>query len=243
MDSSVRDVNLDEMKQKFEVPLPPGRIDRITVIHPPRRNTELLEAIRENTAAVASLKDSVEMNARPAPAPPAPVTRQLASTPLDPFILKEADINRSWLSLLIQCARRACDREPAESLAGIFVPLRTGRSLWQWARAPDGMNAGWTTLQSDGTTRTVVAVNLNGVKKLPPWVPPDRALEYVISHELGHVRDLSLWGGEAFSQDELETRAEAFAQRMLAPSPPPPQPKRPPESKASGRTERPPRQQ
>jgi hypothetical protein len=89
--------------------------------------------------------------------------------------------------------------------------MRTGRLEWRWARGPAGASAGVTTLRPDGTTRTIVAVNIK---------PTD--LKRTIVHELGHIIDFHVHGGAEFSKDELEARADAFERRMLAPAPPRP---------------------
>jgi hypothetical protein len=206
-------VDLDEMSARYEVALPPGRIDRITVIHPPRKNADLIGAISDlgdelGARFDSALKDfaATITSTRPATTTTGllPATRQLSpSPPLDAYLLNENDPDA--FRTLRDCVRVVYEREYALCLAGFAVPMRSGRVEWRWARGPAGARAGITTFRSDGRIRTIVAVNIT---------PTD--LRRTIFHEIGHVIDFHVHGGAEFSKDELEARADAFERRMLA---------------------------
>jgi hypothetical protein len=140
------------------------------------------------------------------------VTRQLSPpTHLDSYLLNENDPEalQAWRTFK-DCVRVVFEREHALCLAGLIVPTRTGRVEWRWARGPAGARAGVTTLRSDGTTRTIVAINIK-----------QSDLKRTIVHEIAHIIDGHVYGSAEFSRDELEARADAFERRMLAPPPKP----------------------
>ena len=226
---TVREVNLDEMSSRYDVPVPPGRIDRVTFIQQPSKNAALVEAIREMKEELAACFDSTVKdlaatltNARPASSP-TPVTR-LEPTASDGYLLPQ--IPPYVAAVFMQCLRQAVPAEiSAAELLTFAGALESGRVTIRCAinTAPNRRSDGSTTLHPNDSIEMIINI-------------ASRDLARVCHHEQRHLFDLLRYARQ-LSKKELEARATAHTERMLTPSPKPalpePEPTRAPRNDRS----------